>query len=136
MRVKRANGLTDKQEKFCQERAKGKTQLDAYKTAYDGKSSDSVQTTKAYELSKIDKIKNRIAELQKQVDAGAIYSLNQIQAELANMAGDEERPDGVRLKAFDQLTRMQGGYTDNGQITVSGSIGLSQLSDSISDLLE
>lgn len=136
MRVKRKNGLTDKQEKFAQLRASGKTQLDAYKEAYDGKSSDKVQGIQATRLEKIERVKARIAELQKQVEEGAILNLTQIQAELANMASDESKPDGVRLKAFDQLTRMQGGYTDNASISLGGNVALSQLSDTIDDILE
>jgi len=123
MKVKRKNGLTDKQEHFAQLRAQGKGQLEAYKEAYDGKSPDSMQKVQACALEKTAIVKARIEQLQRQAEAGALMDLKSIAAALADMAADETRPDGVRLKAMDQLTRMQGGYTDS-NMTVTGTITL------------
>lgn len=136
MRVKRANGLTDKQERFCQERAKGKTQVEAYREAYNANGTSQTDRTCAYKIGQTEKVKARIQELNNQIEAGALLTLEQIRADLAGIASDTDKPDGVRLKAFDQLTRMQGGYQDNAYITHTGNIALSQLSDTIADLLE
>lgn len=57
--------LTSKQEKFCQEVAKGKTYSDAYRVAYDcEKSSDTTINRKAYELIENGNITARIEKLR------------------------------------------------------------------------
>lgn len=126
MRVgKNAHGLTPKQEKYCREKViNEKTQVDAYLDAgYSGGQSRKTAKENACRLNKLEYIQQRIAELQAQVDAGALLTTRQIQAEVANIAMDPESTKGIRLKAFDQLAKMQGAYSDN--ITVSAAVGVS-----------
>ena len=127
--AKNAHGLTPKQEKYCRERAfDDKSQTDAYLEAYDHKGTRKTAAENASRLSKLEYIQKRIAELQAQVDAGALLSTQQIRAEVANIAMDPESSKGIKLKAFDQLAKMQGAYTENSNITASLGVGVS-LSD-------
>lgn len=108
------NKLTPAQEKYCRARAAGMLQGEAYaKANKDSTASKRSQQQIASRQERLQKIQDRIAELREQAAAGAIMQAQEIQAELAGMAADTSRPDGVRLKALDQLTRMQGGYRDS-----------------------
>lgn len=125
-RPKNARGLTPKQEKYCREMAfEEKSQTDAYLDVYDHKGTRKTASENASRLSKLDYIQKRIAELQAQVDAGALLSTQQIQAEVANIAMDPESTKGIKLKAFDQLAKMQGAYTENSNITANLGVGVS-----------
>ena len=136
---KNAHGLTPNQERYCRERAfTDKTQADAYLAAgYSSKQNRRSVIEGASHLEKLDYIKKRIAELQAQVDAGALLSTQQIQAEVANIAMDPESTKAVKLKAFDQLARMQGAYSDNISVHATGSVAVSldDKKDAIQSLL-
>ena len=122
------------QEKYCRERAKGKKQLDAYRAA--NKSSTATiksQKEQACRMEALEPIRNRIAELQAQVDAGLIPTLEQIQSDIAQIAADKSKSDGVRLKAYDQLTRMRGGYSDS--VHVTAQVSLDGRGGALADLL-
>lgn len=128
------NGLTAVQEKYCRERAKGKTQGEAYAASHpDSKASIKSQKEIACRTERMEKMRQRIAELQDRVDAGLIPTLEQIQSDIADMAGDPDRPDAIRLKAYDQLTRMRGGYKDS--VSVSGTVSIDDRRGALSDLL-
>lgn len=134
---KNGHGLNPKQEKYCYERiVNEKTQTDAYMAAYDVKNRKSAKES-ASRLNKLEFIQKRIAELQAQVDAGALLSLQQIQAEVANIAMDPESTKGIKLKAFDQLAKMQGGYSDNVNVHATGglAVSLGDKKDAIRSLL-
>ena len=139
MQAKDKRGLTAMQEKFCRERVlEDKNQTEAYKAAGYGKGSTH-KTCKegASKLSKLEYIQKRIAELQEQVEAGAILNAKQIQAEVANIAMDPESSKNIKLKAFDQLSRMQGAYTDNTNLnaTVAGGLTLEDKRAAVQSLL-
>lgn len=122
---KDSRGLTKKQEQYCRERAfTDKNQTECYMSAFDSHSKRAA-TESASRLSKLEFIQKRIAELQAQVDAGAVLNAQQIQAEVANIAMDPESTKGIRLKAFDQLAKMQGAYSDNLNLHTSGSMAVS-----------
>ena len=119
-------GLTRRQEAYCKERMKGKTQAEAYKDAgYSEKNTHKSNKELACRLEKIEVVKKRLEELQAQVDAGALASLDQIAADLLQIASDPNRPDSIRLKAYDQLTKMRGGYSDNINLSSTGTLGIS-----------
>lgn len=128
------HNLTAAQEKYCRERAKGKTQAEAYRAANKGsEATKKTQAESACRMEKMEKIRKRIEELQAQVDAGLIPTLEQIQTDVANMAADESRPDAIRLKAYDQLTRMRGGYKDT--LSVSAGVSIDDRRAALADLL-
>ena len=78
-------------------------------------------------------LQKRIADLQKQVEAGLILDLEQIQTMISGMAADPDRPDAIRLKAADQLTRMRGGYKDT--LSVSAGVSIDDRRAALADLL-
>lgn len=128
------NGLTAVQEKYCIERAKGKTQRAAYAASHpESTASTKSQREIAARTEKMQIIQDRIAALQARVDAGLIPTLEQIQSDIADMAGDPDRPDAIRLKAYDQLTRMRGGYKDS--VSVSGTVSIDDRRGALSDLV-
>lgn len=128
------SGLTPVQEKYCRERAKGKTQRAAYAASHPGSAaSRESQDQQACRMERNEIIRKRIEELQARVDAGLIPTLEQIQSDIADMAGDPKRPDAIRLKAYDQLTRMRGGYKDS--VSVSGSVSIDDRRGALSDLV-
>lgn len=136
MQKKDKRGLTRRQEAYCKERMKGKTQADSYKDAgYSTRATDKTISEAACRLEKIEVVKKRLEELQAQVDAGALATLDQIAADLLQIASDSTRPDSIRLKAYDQLAKLQGGYTDNYKISATGSLSLEDKKAAIQSLL-
>ena len=128
------NGLTAAQEKYCRERAKGKTQQQAYAASHpESKATTKTQREMASVQERKEAMRRRIAELQDRVDAGLIPTLEQIQSDIADMAADHDRPDAIRLKAYDQLTRMRGGYKDT--LAVSAGVSIDDRRAALADLL-
>lgn len=128
------NGLTAEQEAFCRARAAGLRTTEAYRTATreDVSYQTAVNRGKGYE--DLEKVRLRIQSLRDQVAENLIVELEEIKADLTKIATDENRPDGVRLKAYDQITRMIGGYRD--KLEVSGQFGIQETEDALSGLLE
>lgn len=115
------NGLTAKQEAYARERASGKTQRQAYISAYADKGG--LPETKDSEASRIEsnrKVNARIAELRQKAREGAIYDADSIQGLLTEMIDDAGTSKGIRLKALDMLNRMQGTYTERHDISIYG----------------
>lgn len=125
------NGLTAAQEAYCRSRAAGRTANEAYRDAH-GDDATNV-TVKAREYDDLDKVRLRIKSLRDQVSENLIVELEEIKADLTKIATDENRPDGVRLKAYDQITRMIGGYQD--RLEVSGQFGVQERVDALSALM-
>lgn len=126
------NGLTPQQEAYCRSRAAGRTPGEAYRDAH----GDDVlnPSGKAKEYDDLDKIRLRIQSLRDQVSENLIVELEEIKADLTKIATDESRPDGVRLKAYDQITRMIGGYRD--RLEVTGQFGIQETENALSGLLD
>lgn len=123
MAKKNANGLTDKQEAYAQERAKGQTQRQAYKASHVGiTQSDKTIDENACRLERQSKVKARIQALKDITAAAYDVTREDIAAALADIAADTSKSDGIRLKAFDQLSRIIGAYDDKQAITVNASI--------------
>lgn len=119
MAKKNKDGLTPLSVKYCQERAKGKTQRQAYKDAgyaAGGKSTDKTIDENACRLEKDPRVQATIERLQRLADSGAILDTTQRQAALYEIYQDDSKPIGARLKALDMLNRMAGDYVDKQQI--------------------
>lgn len=127
--------LTPKQEKFCRARVSGLSQKLAYKKAYNSKSEASASRN-GFELDNTDKIIERIRQLQAQVDRHAILDAKQIQTMLSDMASDPDKPDAIRLKASDQLTRMIGGYDDSINIASTANLSIDDKRQLFRDMLD
>lgn len=82
-----------------------------------------------------DKVMGRIRYYQQRAAEGAILDARGMQAIQAEMAQDDTRPDGVRLKAMDQLARLQGAYKDGIDVRTSGAIGVDVRRSALADVL-
>jgi len=87
-------GLTQKQEKFVQGLIKGKSQREAYKTAYNAKNmSDNSIDVNASKLLKSTKVTLRYEQLRskvvKRTEEKAIITAEEIIREIANIAKDD-----------------------------------------------
>lgn len=123
MAKKNSDGLTPLQVRYCQERAKGETQRQAYiKAGYSSRGNDQTLDSNASRLESDPKISAKIEYLQSMVDNNALLTTEQRQAALVDIYLDDSKGTNARLKALDMLNRMAGDYVDKQQIdaTVSG----------------
>ena len=115
--------LTIKQEKYVNERLKGKSQRSAYKAAYNAENmKDSTIDVTACNLEKKDKIAIRLQELRQRDNDQSIATKNDIAKMLSDIAIDDTAALPNRLKALDQLAKINGAYTDNIDISLTGSV--------------
>lgn len=115
--------LSPANEKYCQARADGLSQRQAYDvsrpaSAATGKSKDEI----ASRIESDIKIQSRIDELKRRAAAGLILDRDSLAAMLADMAADTSRSDGIRLKAADQLSRIIGAYEDRQTVDVRAAV--------------
>lgn len=118
-------GLTAKQERYAQERARGKDQTAAYNAAYDDQGG--TRKTRTECASRIESDRNvaaRIAELGRQVQEIQLWDRAQFAAWLLQMSTDEAISPGVRssyAKLFSEVTGARSPQT----IQFTGGVGLS-----------
>ena len=115
--------LSPANEKYCQGRADGLSQRDAYSASRPasratGKSRDEI----ASRLESDVKIQSRIAELQRRAAEGLILDRDGLAAMLAGIATDTGRADSIRLKAADQLARVIGAYEDRAAVDIRAAV--------------
>lgn len=120
-------GLTTKQIKYCRERAAGKDRKSAYKAAgYSDRGTDKTLRDNAFNMeSNNTAILQRIKDLQARADAGGIMTRQQRQQLLTDFALDPGVKEQDRLRAIDQLNRMNSDYSDNINVTGSAAVALS-----------
>ena len=103
--------LTPKQEKFVQEIVKGKSQADAYRSAYACKKmSDKTIWENASRLMADSKVKARVQELRDQIASKSIMTAQQRMEWLTQLIGNENVGTTDRLRAIDIMNKMQGEY--------------------------
>lgn len=119
--------LTPKQEQFAKAIAlDGMSYSDAYRSAYDTKRmSDKTVNEKASLLKDQDKIRTRIKELTDEVDTPKIMSAQKRKEWLTEVINDPKVDINARLKASDQLNRMEGEYVTK----VKGELTMAKLED-------
>ena len=120
---KKKASLTFKQEKFCQNKVKGKSQIDSFIGAYNTKNMNrNTIAVKACNMMKMDKIRIRIAELEskieKKVTSAIAFTredlLNQLE-DIKNMCRDEAgvvevdsaNPDRLILKGINRTSAVR-----------------------------
>lgn len=116
-------GKPANKEIYIKERLKGKSQIDAYRKACP----DSTAKGNApYEIASRmeDKVQARLEELKRKADAGAVMSLQQALAALADIAADPDASDAVKLSALDKIIKAAGGYTDRHEISMNGTLSI------------
>lgn len=126
--AKRPDGLTDKQARYAEQRAAGKSKTDSYLSAYNaGESSRRTAYRQARELETGNSgpmIAAYIERLREQAAAGNILKSQEIAAALSGIAADDTAPRGDRLRALDLLNRMQGAYIDRRETVVTASVSM------------
>lgn len=121
--------LTQKQENFAKAIAlDGMSYSDAYRSAYDTKRmSEKTINEKASRLKDQDKIRTRIKELTEAVDTPKIMSAQKRKEWLTDVINDPDVDINARLKASDQLNRMEGEYVTK----ITGDLNVTKLEDLI-----
>lgn len=119
--------LSPKQEQFAKAIAlDGMNYSDAYRSAYETKGmSDKTVNEKASVLRAKDKVRARIRELREEVDTPRIMSAQKRKEWLTEVINDPGMDINARLKASDQLNRMEGEYITK----VEGNLNVAKLED-------
>lgn len=123
--------LTQRQELFCQNIAKGMNNTDAYKAAgYKVTNDQAAQACGSRMLSK-EPIKARLKELAAEIEASAIMDIKEAQTRLSTYArrapqpgeeGDTRPTIQESIKAMEMLMRIQGGFLDRQQVEMKGAL--------------
>lgn len=103
--------LTAKQEQFAKGIAEGMSQADAYRSAY---STDNMKDSTIWEnasrLMNDSKVLARVRELRDMAAKDTIMTAQQRKEWLTTVINDPEVDINARLKASDQLNKMEGEY--------------------------
>lgn len=103
--------LTPKQEKFVQGIIEGMSQADAYRSAYSTKNmADKTIWENASRLMSDSKVAARVQELRDKVMTPSIMTAQERLEWLTSIVKSTEESTADRLKASDQMNRMQGQY--------------------------
>ena len=103
--------LTAKQEKFVQKIIEGMNQADAYRAAYSCKNmSDNAIYVNASKLVADAKVALRIKELRNELAKSSIMSAQERLEWLTQIIKNENESTADRLRASDQMNKMQGEY--------------------------
>lgn len=123
--------LTAKQEKFVKSIVlDGMNYSDAYRIAYNTKNmSDKSINEEASHLLQNTKIASRIKELRAEIDAPRIMSAQERLVWLSSVIKSEGETTADKLKASDQMNKMQGEYTQKVVASVSYEDSLRRLVD-------
>lgn len=120
--------LTEKQEKFCLNIINGMSQSDAYRDAYPGiRMSDKTVWEKASMLAKKDKVRSRIDELRNDLAKPSIMTAQERLEWLTTVVKDDGQVIDVRLKASDQMNKMQGAYVQRIEADVNAKVKLEDI---------
>ena len=119
--------LTAKQEKFVNNIIKGMSQADAYRSAYAAKNmSDNAIYREASLLMSNPKIAQRFAELSSKTEKSKVMTAQERLEWLSNVINSDEDIN-ARLKALDILNKMEGGYVQKVQASVTYEDSLREL---------
>lgn len=112
--------LTPKQEKFVQCIIEGMSQSDAYRSSYSAKNmSDKTVWESASRLMSDSKVSARIKELREQIDKKTIMTAQERLEWLSSLIKSAEETTADKLKASDQMNKMQGEYIQKVQANVT-----------------
>ena len=103
--------LTPKQEGFAQEIIKGKSQADAYRSAYSCKNmSDKTIHEAASRLMADSKVSARVKEIREQVTKETVMTAQKRLEWLTEQIESKDVDVNAKLKAIDIMNKMQGEY--------------------------
>lgn len=123
--------LTPKQEQFVKNIIEGMSQADAYRNSYDVKKmSDKTVWEKASRLMSDDKVRARLQELRDQLANESIMTARERLEWLTRIIKSDEETTADKLKASDQMNKMQGEYVQKVVADVDTSFNINiELSD-------
>jgi hypothetical protein len=123
--------LTPKQEEFAKKIAEGMNYSDAYRSAYDTRRmSDKTVNEKASLLKDEDKIRTRIKELRDMMAKPTIITAQKRKEWLTEVINDPDMDINAKLKASDQLNRMEGEYIQKVETEIKNAVNINiELSD-------
>lgn len=123
--------LTPKQEKFVQGIIEGKSQADAYRSAYSTKNmSDNAIYVEASLLMDDPKIAQRLTELRNQMMKSTIMSAQERMEWLTDLIKNTNEGTTDRLRAIDIINKMTGEYVTKIDADVKNDITINvELSD-------
>jgi Spy/CpxP family protein refolding chaperone len=118
--------LTPKQEEFVKNIIEGMSQADAYRSAYSCKNmSDNAIYREASLLVENPKVAQRLKELREQLAKPSIKTAQERMEWLSRIMDSNEETTADKLKASDQLNKMEGLYVQN----IRGEIKMKKLED-------
>jgi len=122
--------LTPKQEKFVQNIIEGMSQADAYRSAYNTKRmTDKSIHEAASRLMNDSKIASRVQELRDQLEDESIMSAKERLKWLTKIIKSENETTADKLRASDQMNKMQGEYTQKVQASFTYEDSLKKVVD-------
>ena len=123
--------LTAKQEEFAKGIAEGMTQADAYRSAYSTKRmTDKTIWENASRLMADSKVLARVKELRDMIATPNIITAQKRKEWLTEIINNPDMDINARLKASDQLNRMEGEYVQKVEAAVTNAVNISiELSD-------
>lgn len=117
--------LTDKQEAFCKKIAEGMNQSDAYRAVYNtSRMKEKTVWENASELAGNPKVTARVKELRDMAAKPSIMTAQQRKEWLTKLINDPEVDNATKLKASDQLNRMEGEYTQRIEANVVNDVSI------------
>jgi phage terminase small subunit len=120
--------LTENQEQFVKNIIEGMNQADAYRAAYPNqKMSDKTIWEKASRLMANDKVRTRLSEIREQLIKPTIMNAQERLEWLTTIIKSENESTADKLKASDQMNKMEGRYTTK----VEGNLNVVRLEDLI-----
>lgn len=115
--------LTTKQEAFVQGVINGMSQREAYKNAYDVKNmSENAIDREASLLMRNPKVSQRFTELRDELASPRIMSARERLEWLSEVVKDKEQSMVDRLRASDQMNKMQGEYVQKIEADVNNEV--------------
>ena len=118
--------LTPKQEAFVQNIIQGMSQADAYRSAYSSKKmSDNAIYREASLLMSNPKVAQRLSELREKLVKPSIMSAQERLEWLTEVIKNEEESMTDRLRASDQMNKMQGEYVQKVEAEVKNAVNIS-----------
>lgn len=115
--------LTPKQEKFVTNILEGMNQADAYRSAYSCKNmSDNAIYREASLLVSNPKVAQRLSELRNELVKPTIMGAQERLEWLTQIIKSEEETTADKLKASDQMNKMQGKYVQKVEAEVKNAI--------------
>lgn len=117
--------LTAKQEEFAKKIAEGMTQADAYRCAYStSRMTDKTVWENASRLMSDSKVLARVQELRDMAAKPTIMTAQKRKEWLTEVINDPEIDINARLKASDQLNRMDGEYIQKVEAEVKNAVSI------------